>query len=97
MKYCNTGLKINKIAMKKLLAAFLLLGSCSASAQTLFYYGKDSVSAQEFLTAYNRNNTGEKTEKAILEYLDLYINSRLKIAEARNRGVRHPAAIGSRS
>lgn len=72
--------------MKKLLAAFLLLGSCSASAQTLFYYGKDSVSAQEFLTAYNRNNTGEKTEKAILEYLDLYINSRLKIAEARNRG-----------
>ena len=72
--------------MKKLIAASLLLASFSAPAQTLFHYGKDSVSVQEFLKAYQKNNTGVKTEKAFLEYLDLYINSRLKIAEARERG-----------
>jgi len=72
--------------MKKLIAASLLLASFSAPAQTLFRYGKDSVSVNEFLKAYQKNNTGVKTEGAFLEYLDLYINSRLKIAEARARG-----------
>jgi peptidyl-prolyl cis-trans isomerase SurA len=72
--------------MKKLLAAFLVLACFSASAQTLFHYGKDSVSVAEFLKAYQKNNTGVKTEKAFLDYLDLYINSRLKIAEAKERG-----------
>jgi peptidyl-prolyl cis-trans isomerase SurA len=72
--------------MKKLIAASLVLASFSAPAQTLFHYGKDSVSVNEFLNAYQKNNTGVKTEAAFLEYLDLYINSRLKIAEARAKG-----------
>jgi peptidyl-prolyl cis-trans isomerase SurA len=72
--------------MKKLIAASLLLASFSAPAQTLFQYGKDSVSVNEFIKAYQKNNTGAKTETAFLEYLDLYINSRLKIAEAKERG-----------
>ncbi|MGN6165414.1 MAG: peptidylprolyl isomerase [Flavisolibacter sp.] len=72
--------------MKKLLAAFVLLSGFSGSAQTLFHYGKDSVSVSEFLKAYQKNNTGVKTEKAFLDYLDLYINSRLKIAEAKEKG-----------
>ncbi len=72
--------------MKKLIAVSLVLASLSAPAQTLFYYGKDSVPVKEFLRAYQKNNTGVKTEKAFLEYLDLFINSRLKIAEAKQRG-----------
>jgi peptidyl-prolyl cis-trans isomerase SurA len=72
--------------MKKLIAACLLLGSFSAPAQTLFYYGKDSVSTSEFLRAYQKNNAGTNNEKSIKEYLDLYINSRLKIAEAKRLG-----------
>lgn len=72
--------------MKKLLAAFLMLSGLPAPAQTLFHYGKDSVSVATFLKAYEKNNTGVKTEKAFLDYLDLYINSRLKIAEAREKG-----------
>lgn len=72
--------------MKKLLAAFVLLSGFSASAQTLFHYGKDSVTVAEFLKAYQKNNTGVKTEKAFLDYLDLYINSRLKIEEAKQKG-----------
>ncbi len=59
----------------------------SASAQTLFTYGKYSVDAKEFLKAYNKNNTTPVVNKAkaVSEYLDLYINSRLKIREAYDR------------
>ncbi len=55
--------------------------------QTLFTYGKHVVGAQEFLRAYNKNNTQPDADKAkaIKEYLDLYINSKLKIQEAYDR------------
>lgn len=72
--------------MKKLPAAFFVLISFSLSAQTLFHYGNDSVSVKEFLRAYHKNNTGAKTEKAFRNYLDLYIASRLKVKEAKERG-----------
>ena len=68
----------------------VLIACCvaiSASSQTLFTYGPYKVDAAEFLRAFNKNNqsaSGDK-EKAIREYLDLYINSRLKIQEAYNR------------
>jgi peptidyl-prolyl cis-trans isomerase SurA len=69
-----------------LIAAILL--AVSASSQTLFTYGKYSVSSSEFLRAYNKNNTSPATDKAssIRNYLDLFINSRLKIREAYERG-----------
>jgi peptidyl-prolyl cis-trans isomerase SurA len=59
-----------------------------ASSQTLFTYGKYSVDAKEFLRAYNKNNTtvAAKRSKALRDYLDLYIASRLKIREAYERG-----------
>ena len=43
--------------MKKLLAAFFVLGTLNTTAQTLFYYGNDSISVKEFLKAYQKNNT----------------------------------------
>lgn len=73
--------------MRFVVTAFLLLGTLSLSAQTLFTYGKDSVTAQEFLRAYKKNNTGVQTEKGLRDYLDLYIASRLKIREARSMGL----------
>ena len=72
--------------MKKLLTVLFVLASFSLPAQTLFYYGQDSVSVKEFLRAYGKNNTGGQSEKALREYLDLYIASRLKIKEAREEG-----------
>lgn len=72
--------------MKKLATAFFVLLGFSVSAQTIFHYGNDSVSAEEFLRAWNKNNTGARTEKAFREYLDLYVNSRLKIKEATENG-----------
>lgn len=72
--------------MKKLITAFCVLISFSLSAQTLFHYGNDSVSVKEFLRAYNKNKTNTRSEKAFRDYLDLYIASRLKIKEAKERG-----------
>jgi peptidyl-prolyl cis-trans isomerase SurA len=59
----------------------------AASSQTLFTYGKYSADAKDFLRAYNKNNSQPSTNKAlaIRDYLDLYINSRLKIQEAYER------------
>ncbi|HEY1112038.1 MAG TPA: peptidylprolyl isomerase [Chitinophagaceae bacterium] len=70
-----------------IVAAFVLLGVGKVSAQTLFTFGNDSVSATEFLSAYKKNNTSPTLNAAdVKEYLDLYIASRLKIREARERG-----------
>ena len=72
--------------MKKLIAAFTIMISVAASAQTLFYYGNDSVSAKDFLNAWRKNNSGVHSEKSFTDYLHLYIQSRLKVKEAKERG-----------
>jgi peptidyl-prolyl cis-trans isomerase SurA len=68
--------------MKKLIAAGMVLFSFSAPAQTLFTYGKDSVSVKDFVHAFRKNNPTSKSEASFKEYLNLYIASRLKIKEA---------------
>jgi peptidyl-prolyl cis-trans isomerase SurA len=73
---------------KWLTAVIALAFSITASSQTLFTFGDQAVDSKEFLRAYNKNNapvTANK-DKAIREYLNLYINSRLKIKEAYARG-----------
>ena len=70
---------------KNWLASIIL--SCtiiSASSQTLFSYGNYKTDAKDFLRAFNKNNQlpVANKNKAIKEYLELYINSRLKIREA---------------
>ncbi len=59
----------------------------SASSQTLFTYGKYKADVNEFLNAYKKNNpvTVSNKSKAINEYLDLYIKSKLKIRDAYDR------------
>jgi peptidyl-prolyl cis-trans isomerase SurA len=59
-----------------------------ANGQVLFTYGKDSVTAAEFLKAYKKNNAATaKDPYTINSYLDLYINSRLKIKQAKSEGL----------
>src|SRR5436190_14444514 len=64
------------------LVAILVTMNC-ARAQTLFTYGTYAVTKNEFLQAYNKNpdTTGDKKEK-LRQYLDLYINFRLKLQAA---------------
>ncbi|HTL08165.1 MAG TPA: peptidylprolyl isomerase [Chitinophagaceae bacterium] len=69
--------------MKQTLTAVLIFLTCSVYAQTLFTYGPKQVSKEEFLRAYNKNNTSTiNTEKAYREYLDLYIRFKLKVQAA---------------
>ncbi|MBL7742862.1 MAG: peptidylprolyl isomerase, partial [Chitinophagaceae bacterium] len=76
--------------MKKrwLIAVLSFCITLTASSQTLFTYGNYKADAADFLRAFNKNNTlpAGNRSKAIRDYLDLYINSRLKIQEAYARG-----------
>lgn len=76
--------------MRKYWLALLFFTIClpGVYSQTLFTYGPYKSDAAEFIRAFNKNNqqaSGPKA-KAMQEYLDLYINSRLKIQEAYDRG-----------
>jgi peptidyl-prolyl cis-trans isomerase SurA len=72
--------------MRKLLFALLCIASAqSITAQTLFSYGNNSVSKQEFLRAYNKNKTTTTDKaKALKEYLDLYVKFKLKVQAAKD-------------
>ncbi|MGZ8517400.1 MAG: peptidylprolyl isomerase [Chitinophagaceae bacterium] len=73
---------------KWLTAIILTCAMISASSQTLFTYGTYKADAKDFLRAFNKNNQQAAVNKrgAIKEYLELYINSRLKIREAYDKG-----------
>ena len=68
------------------------------NAQTLFTYGTHTVSANEFLEAYNKNpdSTGNREEK-LKEYLDLYINFKLKLQAAYDEKVNTNADLKAES
>lgn len=72
--------------MKKLLfSAALFFFFTAAYSQTLFTYGKNSVSSKEFLRAFDKNNSvmpAATRSAAVKEYLEVYIRSKLKIREA---------------
>lgn len=56
----------------------------------LFTVGETTVTTDEFLYTYRKNhqnNTEDFTEKKVNEYLDLFINFKLKVAEAHARGL----------
>lgn len=69
--------------MRNLLILLSLLLVCSGHAQTIFSYGPHQVSKNEFWRAFTKNNTGPVNEKAIREYLDLYIRFKLKVQAAK--------------
>lgn len=74
--------------MRKPFLLLLCIGlGAGLSAQTLFTYGPYAVSAPEFLRAFSKNNVQPVTNKgkAMREYLDLYVRSRLKVREAYDR------------
>jgi peptidyl-prolyl cis-trans isomerase SurA len=55
----------------------------------LFSVGKTSVTTDEFLYTYRKNQQNQQdfTEQKVNEYLDLFVNFKLKVAEAHTRGL----------
>ena len=72
--------------MKKLLLVFVFVSFILISnGQTLFTYGNHSVTATEFLNAYNKNKTATTDSAgALRNYLDLYIRFKLKVQAAKD-------------
>ncbi len=63
----------------------IILFAFAASGQTLFTYGKNKVSKQEFIKAYNKNNIDISGAKiSYQEYLDLYAKFKLKVQAAQD-------------
>jgi len=77
----------------KFIAAFTLLLFLSQNLfsqktlqeKTLVTIGDETVSVVDFMKTYNKNNNASNlsNEDAITEYLDLYINFKLKVMEAK--------------
>jgi len=80
--------------MKKLLALIVILGYACATANhpqvlstTLFRIDNEKVSSDEFLFEFRKNDADSTiTKKQVDDYLDLYINFKLKVHEAKVRG-----------
>src|ERR1700726_3196708 len=71
---------MRKLVLSAVLSAALFT---TGTAQTLVTIDGQGVSKEDFLKAYNKNNTTEKaTEKSYKDYLDLYTRYKLKVRAA---------------
>lgn len=72
------------------LMAILSLAQSPAKDQVLFTFGGNPVSLGEFDYVYRKNNINDDnaySQKSLEEYLELYINFRLKVKEAESLGM----------
>jgi peptidyl-prolyl cis-trans isomerase SurA len=70
----------------------------SSQAQTLFTYGQNPVSKEEFLRVYQKNNAQKKPDfssKSVNDYLDLYSLFKMKVKEAEVMQLDTNAAVKS--
>ncbi len=78
--------------MKKVLLSIILLACAmvgfAQEDQVLMTINGEDVMLSEFMYIYEKNNQGNNTEKkSMAEYLDLFINFKLKVTEAIAQGV----------
>ena len=59
-----------------------MMFALAAPAQTLFTYGTKTVSQQEFTRAFEKNPSPGNRQKAMKDYLPLFINYKLKVQDA---------------
>jgi peptidyl-prolyl cis-trans isomerase SurA len=65
-------------------------GAFAQNTNTLMTVGSEKVSKQEFENVFKKNNSkmaANPDEKTLREYLDLYINFKLKVLEAKSFGM----------
>lgn len=78
----------SKISFTLIFAFFIGLNLFSQDTEeSLITFDNESISMQDFIKVYLKNNSGEMIQKSTVdEYLDLYINFKLKVKEAVNAG-----------
>ena len=73
--------------MKNLLLLLLTLNLNSFSQEVLLNIEDEKITLDEFSHIFNKNNDNEKIDKDYLdEYIELFINFKLKVKEAKNLG-----------
>lgn len=70
--------------MRYIISILLLTFALGSNAQTLFTYGNNKIDKAEFWRAFTKNNTGAADEKALREYLDLFVRFKLKVQAAKD-------------
>ncbi|MEJ5266341.1 MAG: peptidylprolyl isomerase [Bacteroidales bacterium] len=78
--------------MKKILFGLVLVFSFSllnAQERTILEIDDEKISAEEFLHIYKKNNTSDNamTYEAMNEYMNLFVNFKLKVHEAKKLGL----------
>ena len=74
--------------MRKILLAVALVVSTWAHSQTtLVKIGDSSYSLEEFEYIYNKNSSNSQLPISKEEYLELFVNYKLKVAEAHSLGL----------
>lgn len=86
--------------MKRIVLLFLSLVVSSSlfAQQPLFSIGNENVSADDFLNVYKKNNVNKEadySETSLRDYLNLYINFRLKVKEARDMKLDTAASVNN--
>lgn len=80
-----------------LIQSVLFLSCCALSAQqTLFTVDKDEILTDEFSYVYEKNNMNDKelySQESLEEYLELYINFKLKVKAAEEAGLYEDPAL----
>lgn len=93
---CNRLKNLDNIrtTAKQICAAAIcfFIFSAGAFCQTLFTYGKHSVSKDEFLRAYNKNNSDSSIHISYADYLELYSRFKIKVQSAIDAGMDTTAA-----
>lgn len=76
------------------LAGAMMSIMAMAQSETLMTINGKPVSAEEFLYIYEKNNqAGAMDPKSMDEYLEMFINFKLKVAEAESQGIDTTAAF----
>ena len=77
---------LNKILF---VLTFLVLSLVNGQEAPLLEIAGEEISKEEFLAVYNKNNLKDSviTKESLDEYLELYINFKLKVKEAENQGL----------
>ena len=72
------------------IASFLIFSNTHAQDDVLFTVGETKVKKSEFENIYKKNNFNNKADysrKSLDDYLNLYVNFRLKVKEALSQGL----------
>ncbi len=81
---------MRKVLISFLLIAFGMAGFAQSNADVILEIGNEKVTAAEFLHIYTKNNRNQELSyslDSLNSYMDLFVNFKLKVAEAKAMGL----------